>query len=78
MNMTLKDVLDSLHQRLREVAEESGCSLNKLVLHTLERAFCVHKSDRTALSERIRLRREDMNVWIDDQSLASAIEDGRR
>lgn len=77
MNMTLKDVPDSLHQRLREAAEDSGRSLNKLILHTLERAFCAHKSDRAALLERIRLRREDMNVWIDDQSLADAIEDGR-
>lgn len=77
MNITLKDVPDSLHQRLREAAEESGRSLNKLILHTLERAFCAHKSDRSLLMERIRRRRNEMKVSIDDRSLADAIEDGR-
>lgn len=77
MNMTLKDVPDSLHQRLREVADESGRSLNKLILLTLERAFCAHKPDRDALLQRIRLRRNAMSIWIDDQSLGAAIEEGR-
>lgn len=77
MNMTLKDVPDSLHQKLREAAEESGRSLNKLILYTLERAFCAHKSDRAALLHRINLRRNEMDIWIDDQSLEAAIEDER-
>ena len=77
MNITLKDVPASLHQRLREVAEESGRSVNKLVLYTLERAFCAHKSDRIALIEQIKRRRNKMTVWLDDRSLESAIEDGR-
>lgn len=77
MNMTLKDVPDSLHQRLREAAAESGRSLNKLVLHTLEQAFCPQKSDRIALLERIRNRRRDMKMNVDSHSLANAIENGR-
>lgn len=77
MNITLKEVPDALHQRLREAAEYSGRSLKKLILHTLEQTFCARKSDRIALMERIRLRRNEMKVWIDDHSLASAIEDGR-
>lgn len=77
MNVTLKDVPDALHRRLREAAEESGRSLNRLILHTLERTFCAHKSDRTALLGRIRRRRDEMNVWVDDHSLESAMEDGR-
>ncbi len=77
MNMTLKDVPESLHQRLREAAEESGRSLNKLILFTLERAFCAHKSDRRALMERIGRRRNGMSVWLEDRSLERAIEEGR-
>lgn len=78
MNMTLKDVPDSLHQKLREAADQSGRSLNKLILYTLERAFCAHKSDRAALMQRIKLRRNEMNTWIDDESLEAAIEDEPR
>ncbi len=77
MNITLKNVPESLHKRLREAADENGRSLNKLILLTLEQTFCAHKSDRDALLQRIRLRRNAMNVWIDDQSIEAAIEEGR-
>ena len=77
MNLTLKDVPEALHQRLREAAENSGRSLNKLVIHTLEQSFCARQSDRTALVDRIRRRRQGMQVWLDDQTLESAIAEGR-
>jgi hypothetical protein len=77
MNITIKNVPVLLHQRLREAAEASGRSLNKLVLFTLEREFCAHKAERSALMERIRQRREKMSLRIDAQSLERAIEDGR-
>ncbi len=34
--------------------------------------------DRAALLKRIRLRRKNMNVWVDEKSLANAIEDRKR
>ena len=37
-NITLKDVPDDLHQRLRAAAVETGRSLNKLILTLLETA----------------------------------------
>lgn len=77
MNLTLKDIPDTLHRRLREEAETSGRSLNKLILHTLERTFCARKSDRSLLLERIRQRRNLMKARIDDFSLEAAIEEGR-
>ncbi len=77
MNITLKDVPDSLHQKLREAAELSGRSLSKLILFTLEQEFCAHKSDRVALMDRIRSRREGMKVWIDDHSLENATNEDR-
>ena len=77
VNVTLKDVPESLHRRLREAAEESGRSLNKLILYTLEREFCSHKSDREVLIERIRTRREVMKAWLEDETLEHAIEEGR-
>ena len=75
MNVTLKDVPDTLHERLREAADKSGRSLNKLILQTLERAFCAPQSDRTALMERINRRRDGMSVWIDQPSLEAAIDE---
>jgi EAL domain-containing protein (putative c-di-GMP-specific phosphodiesterase class I) len=77
MNVTLKNVPADLHEKLRTAARDSGRSVNKLILHTLEREFRAQRSDVSAFLERIRLRRNDMRLWIDDASLETALEEGR-
>jgi len=77
MNVTVKDVPKELHERLRVVADETGRSLNKLILITLERALVPQKTDRKVLLQRIRGRREKMDSILDDTSLVSAIKGGR-
>jgi len=71
--LTLREVPETLHQRLCEAAEESRCSLNELILRNLEVLFCSHETDRVDLMERIRQRRNEMKIWIDDGSLEHAI-----
>ncbi len=78
MNITVKDVPQELHQRLREAAVQSGRSLNKLILCTLERSFFPRRVDRGELIAKIRKRRESMDVWIQDGALSRAIKEGRR
>ena len=78
MNITLKDVPRDLHERLRQVADQSGRSVNKLILYTLEQSVSPRKIDRSALLSRIRRRRTDMSAWLEDDSLRVAIQDGRR
>jgi hypothetical protein len=77
MNITIKEVPKELHERLREVADETGRSLNKLILVTLERALVPRKADRRALMQRIRTRRGTMDSILDDATLARAIQGGR-
>lgn len=78
MNITVKDVPPELHQRLRERAEESGRSLNKQILFTLEQSIRPKRVDLATLLTRIRRRRSEMTVWLEDESLQTAIEEGRR
>lgn len=78
MNITLKDVPPELHERLRDAAIQSGRSLNKLILCTLESSFVPRKVDRGELVARIRKRREIMNTWLGDGALRGAIQEGRR
>lgn len=78
MNITIKDVPEELHERLRKVADESGRSLNKQILYTLEHSIRSRKIDRLELLSRIKLRRSEMTAWLDDESLRSAIEEGRQ
>lgn len=77
MNITVKDVPKELHERLRVVAAETGRSLNKLILITLERALVPRKTDRLALLRRIQARRATMNSVLDDSGLRDAIQGGR-
>ena len=77
MNITVKDVPAELHERLRAVADETGRSLNKLILITLERALVPQKINRDDLLRRIRTRRGSMNSVLNDSDLGSAIEGGR-
>lgn len=78
MNITVKDVPKDLHKRLREAADLSGRSLNKLILHTLDHCFTPKEVDRGRLATRIRERREGLSVWLEDSGLRAAIEEGRR
>ena len=76
-NITLKDVPDDLHERLRAAAQETGRSLNKMILMLLERAVGPCKSDRLVLLDRIRAHRSTLHLFVDDGGLAEAIEEGR-
>ncbi len=76
-NITLKDVPDDLHERLKVAAEATGRSLNKLILTTLERSVGPRRIDRLDLLERIRSRRVSMDRILDDSFLQEAIREGR-
>ena len=78
MNITLKDVPQDLHQRLRQAADQSGRSLNKLILYTLEQSLRPQRIDRRRLLSRIKQRRAGMDAWLEDDSLRAAIQEGRR
>jgi predicted transcriptional regulator len=78
MNITLKNVPDTLHRRLRKLAEQSGRSLNKMILFTLEQSVQPRRTDRAALVGRIQKRRNRMDAWLKDKILLSAIQEGRR
>ena len=78
MNITLKDVPDTLHRRLRKLANQSGRSLNKMILFTLEQSVQPRRVDRAALVGRIQKRRSRMDAWLEDETLRSAIQEGRR
>ncbi|MBJ7391464.1 MAG: hypothetical protein JHC85_07865 [Chthoniobacterales bacterium] len=78
MNITLKDVPQDLHKRLRQIADQSGRSLNKLILYKLEQSVRPQKIDRHGLLSRIKRRRVGMSAWLEDDSLRAAMQEGRR
>lgn len=77
MNLTIKDLPESLHSKLKAKAEETGRSLNKLVIYTLEQNFASQKIDEKQWLERVRNRRKKMNFSVDEESLNEAKRSGR-
>lgn len=77
MNLTLKDIPENLHARLRQEADETGRSINKLIIYTLEQTFSPTKVDRAAWLKKVQQEREAMSTWIDNDSILNAKNEAR-
>lgn len=78
--ITLKNVPDELHRRLKDRAERHHRSLNREAIRCLEEAVADERIEEQALLARIRANRARMverGVWLTEESLREAIEEGR-
>jgi antitoxin FitA len=83
--ITLKDVPEELHRRLKEQAARHRRSLNREVIFCLEVAVGgavtgVRSVDPEAFLAEVRRSRktmEERGVWITEESLRAGIEEGR-
>lgn len=77
MNVTLKEFPPELHSRLKTLAEGSGRSLNRQIIHLLDVATAPQKVDDTDLLHRIKANRERIRGRIDQEVLDQARIDRR-
>lgn len=77
MNITLKEVPPALHEKLKALAERTGRSLNREIIHVLESVILPTPVDRTELIARIRERREKIGGNLKPGDLEKAIGEGR-
>ena len=78
--ITLRNVPDDLHRRLKERAARNRRSLNGEAIRCLEAAVRSEAPEKTTLLARIRRRREELaesGVWVTSEDVARAIEAGR-
>jgi len=77
-SITLKNMSDELHQRLKDRAKRHRRSLNKEVIHCLEAALESRPLDPESYLERIRpIRDRTARIHLDDEWLRSAKNEGR-
>ena len=79
--ITLKNVPDDLHRRLKEQAARNHRSLNREAIRCLEEAVvrAARETEETTLLTRIRQRRDALatgGLWLTDEHLERAIEEG--
>lgn len=77
MNMTIKGLPETVHERLKQRAERNRRSLNAEVIHTLEEAVGARTATREEILDRIRRRREAMPM-VDHTRTQAYKEWGRR
>lgn len=76
--LTIKNVPDALYQQLKESAAKHRRSINNEAIVSLERALGkTTEIDREALLERIRARREKMNIFLTAEDIQRAKNEGR-
>ena len=77
MNVTLKDVPPELHERIKEAAANSGRSLNRQIIFTLEASLGSQKTSKEELVLRIQQRRGRLGGFVDSTDVTEGIQGGR-
>ena len=77
MNITLKDVPPELHERIKEAAANSGRSLNRQIIFTLEASLGSRKTSKEELVLRIQQRRGRLGGFVDSADVTEGIQGGR-
>jgi plasmid stability protein len=76
--LTIKNIPDVLHGRLKERAKQHRRSINSEVIVCLEQALGRAPLDPTAFLARVRARRQSMSgVYITEEDLRAAKNEGR-
>ena len=78
MNITLKEIPEELHHKLKQRAEIHGRSLNKEVITILELMVNPVRKSSQDLLRQIREHRDKMPHIVRDEELKGIIEEGRR
>lgn len=77
MNITLKEIPEDLHHKLRQRAETHGRSLNKEVINILEMMVNPVRKSSQDLLKQISDRRAKMAYIVKEKELKDIIEEGR-
>lgn len=75
--ITLKDIPDELHQKLRRKAEVHGRSLNKEIIASLEQAVSSKRVELPDYLSRVKRVHDQIDFKVTTKSIQKAIESGR-
>jgi plasmid stability protein len=76
--LTIKNIPDALHRRLKERANQHRRSINSEVIVCLEQALGSAPLDPAAFLARVRARRQTMpQIYVTEEDLRAAKNEGR-
>lgn len=75
--ITIKNVPDELYTALKRRAAENRRSINNEIIMLIERAFEQPLYPPDIVSERVRLLREQVNIYVTEEEVNAAKNEGR-
>lgn len=76
-SITLKNIPEALHQRLRESAARNHRSINGEMLAALDQYVSQQRTDKTQLLADIRALRQETALYVTEEEIDRAKHDGR-
>lgn len=75
--ITIKNIPDDVYERLKETAAVHRRSINSEVIHIIEQAVTPRRVDAEAILVRARELRETLNIYVTEEDLNRAKNEGR-
>ena len=75
--VTVKNLPDELHRKLRESAKRHHRSVNNEIIALLESRLHPQQVDKTAMLEDLRKFRASLKVYLDQEEVQQLKEEGR-
>ncbi|MCA9956762.1 MAG: Arc family DNA-binding protein [Anaerolineales bacterium] len=75
--MTIKNIPDELYEELKQRAAANRRSVNNEVIVLIERAVQYQVQDPKEVLERVRVLREKLDLYVTEDEIAAAKNEGR-
>ena len=75
--VTIKNIPDELYEQLKIIAKANRRSINQEVIFIIEQAMQSTRTDFDATLDEIRTLRESLNIYVTDEDLNKAKNEGR-
>ncbi len=75
--LTIKNIPDELYDKLKEVAKDNRRSINNEVIHIIDRTISFQKPDVETILAKVRILREQLDIYVTEEELNQAKNEGR-
>ncbi|WP_420629701.1 FitA-like ribbon-helix-helix domain-containing protein [Candidatus Leptofilum sp.] len=75
--MTIKNIPDALYEELKQRAAANRRSVNNEVIVLIERAVQYQVQDPNEVLERVRILREKLDIYVTEDEITAAKNEGR-
>ncbi len=76
-SLTIKNIPDNLYKKIKQQAKKNRRSINNEVIYMIERSIDQPPVDKAEFLADVRALRKQLNVYLTDETVDRAINEGR-